>query len=181
MAEIQQILEGGVALNWESPYGETALLVAVAAVQTPAVQLLIGYGADALFENKYGESPLTAAAKAESREIIQLLIACCPSDCDCFDKNACACFLETEGRSGGSALSVMAAAGKDKAVHLLLSMGAKVNFESTAGIVALQCAAANNCVSTIQLLYNLNADVNQESKATGQTAVLQASANSKNR
>ena len=70
MAEIQQILgnthttrqartdcgaEGGVALNWESPYGETALLVAVAAVQTPAVQVTPTAGC-AHLELKFGGS-----------------------------------------------------------------------------------------------------------------------------
>ena len=59
--EVRQLLNSGVSVNCENPFGNTPLITALEGASEDTIGLLLEYGADVNALNEYGETPLQQA------------------------------------------------------------------------------------------------------------------------
>jgi ankyrin repeat protein len=151
-AAVRTLLKQKVDVNASSADGSTAIEWAVHKDNAEMVTVLLSAGAKADATNRYGVTALSLACTNANAKIVELLL------------NAGA-NPNTASPDGETPLMTAARTGNATAVKLLAAHGAELGAkESWRGQDALMWAAAEGHRAVVELLLELNADVNSQSK-----------------
>jgi TonB family protein len=148
LVTLNQELSQGADVNAENLLGETALIYAVEACKSEAVQELIKAGAKTDFMTKLGYSPLIIAASNGCTEIVRILL------------DAKVDVNREDSKQRYNALLKAVEFNHIDIVELLLSRGTPVNYHNTYGITPLMAAAQKGHRAIVELLLSRKAEVN---------------------
>lgn len=152
---VEDLLDGALDVNAVDGDGATALHWATHSDDLDIGRHLISAGATVTVATRFGATPLALAAENGSAPFIELLL---DAGADPNEANA----------DGESVLMSVSRTGRTDAVKLLLGRGADPNLtEGWRGQTALMWAAAENNLSTVQLLIDSGADLHAKSSPTG--------------
>lgn len=149
-ADIAKILlDAGATVDAENQDGTTALLIAAREGSLELFELLLEAGANLYHKNKQEKTALLLSAEGGQPEILKKLLSLG------FDPNS---------NSYGGYTALIAAARYPELLRILLSAGAKVNFQISVGggknMTALEVAAQNGWTESVKVLIEAGADPN---------------------
>lgn len=148
VATLKRLLaKSSVQVDARNADGNTPLLLAVAARQTAAVELLLNAGASLKAQDAAGLTPLHVAVRAGDTALAALLL------------NRKANILARD-HQGWTPLQWAIAADQLEAAKLLLDRGAAVNVADGSGATPLHWAAANGQIPTLEVLLAKGAAIN---------------------
>jgi len=169
---IQMLVNARAFIDSQDKNGYTALMYAVACVQTEVVELLLQNGAKPDIQNSKGETALLIATCLKPLMSLNLMSSLLKNkaNVEVFDKN------------GDTALKIAAGHGNIEKINLLLTVGANTaavdmslgEFEPCpSGETALMKAASKGQVSSLQALIDAGAPIEQK-ESSGKTALFYA-------
>ncbi|GBM02144.1 Ankyrin repeat and SAM domain-containing protein 6 [Araneus ventricosus] len=167
LAEVRNLLEQGVSVNFQNSEGETPLQVSAANGFSQIVSLLISYGALVDLPNSYGWTPLIHAARHGHFATISLLLK------KKAKVNIC-------NKLGLSPIVASAWSGNLKTVKLLVEAGAMVdhiaslNQNTECDLSPLMAAALCGYDDIVTYLLDEGANVDQVSPVTGLSPLMLA-------
>ncbi|MEE9395378.1 MAG: ankyrin repeat domain-containing protein [Methylococcales bacterium] len=150
---IDKLLEFGHNVNYQSEYGDTALIWAVVNGHLDAVQVLLEHGADFSITNKLGVTAMSSAIHAGNIPIIETLLNAGANPHSTDEKNRTTLMVVAAQKKGNNQL-----------VERLLLLGVNVDAVSQNGRTALMNAAENGNEDFIRILLKNHADVTMTEK-----------------
>ncbi|XP_060106948.1 LOW QUALITY PROTEIN: ankyrin repeat and protein kinase domain-containing protein 1 [Heteronotia binoei] len=151
LEKVAAFLRRGADVNWKTPCGDTALILAVQKRSLEIVSLLLKHGADAAMPDNDGWTPLHFVAQNGDDRIARLLL----------DHKA---DVDARELDGWTPLHLASQNNLENVVRLLLSRQADPNIQESEGRTALHIAAYYGQVKLVKMLAHQGADVEKKQK-----------------
>jgi len=137
---IDALLQLGTNVNTVSEKGYSALILAAYAGQSEAVSNLLAAGADACFLGPRGNTALMGAVFKGHADVVKRL------------NDTAGCTVDSQSRSGQTALMMAALFGREDIARILVAAGADASFEDARGNSPISLAQSQGNLSMAQLL-----------------------------